>query len=127
MKIRFLADNDLRAAIVDGVKRREPAVDFQSAQEAGLDGLSDLEVLGFAAGEGRILVSHDWSTMPMHFQEFVRRGDSPGVFLIAQKLPIGKAVEELVMGWMVSEAEEWANKLVRLPKWEAFVAGDYMG
>lgn len=124
MKLRFLADNDLRVAIVEGVKRREPAIDFLTAQEAVLDGVPDLEVLGIAADQGRILVSHDWATMPRYFEEFVRRRRSPGVFLIAQKLRIGQAVEELVMGWTVSEAEEWENQLVRLPRWEVSVAGD---
>jgi predicted nuclease of predicted toxin-antitoxin system len=123
VKIRFLADNDLRSAIVKGVRRCERSVDFQSAQEAGLDGLTDLEVLAVAADAGRILVSHDWTTMPVHFREFVRGRRSPGVFLIAQKLPIGDAIEELFLGWLVTEAEEWENQLVRLPRWESETAG----
>lgn len=34
MKIRFLADADLNKAIVNGVLRREPSVDFLAAQTA---------------------------------------------------------------------------------------------
>ena len=37
MRIRFQADNDLNKAIVRAVVRREPAIDFRSAQAAGLD------------------------------------------------------------------------------------------
>ena len=59
MKIRFLADADLNKAIVTGVLRREPTVDFLTAQAAGLRGLKDPEVLALAAKLGRILVSHD--------------------------------------------------------------------
>jgi hypothetical protein len=36
VKVRFLADADLNKAIVNGVLRREPSVDFQSAHAAGL-------------------------------------------------------------------------------------------
>ncbi|GEM_PF-5331918 len=36
-------------ASCDGVLRREPQVDFQVAAEAGLRGLSDNQVLAFAA------------------------------------------------------------------------------
>ena len=45
MKSRFQADNDLRKAIVRGVARRAPEIDFRSAQMARLDGIPDHEVL----------------------------------------------------------------------------------
>ena len=58
MSIRFQADNDLKFAIVKAVRRREPAIDFASAQESGLDGLSDPDVLDRAAGDGRAQLGH---------------------------------------------------------------------
>ena len=66
MKVSFQADADLNENIVRGVVRREPQIDFQTATEAGLTGLSDLDVLTMAARDGRILVSHDRKTMPQH-------------------------------------------------------------
>ena len=59
MRVLFQADADLNQDIVIGVIRREPAIDFQTAEEARLRGLSDLEVLTLAATQQRILVSHD--------------------------------------------------------------------
>ena len=79
MFIKFQADNDLKRAIVNGVKRRQPAIDFQTAEEAQLDGISDEEVLSRAANEDRILVSHDRRTMPVHFGNFTTSQDSAGV------------------------------------------------
>ncbi|MGH9446656.1 MAG: hypothetical protein ACRD3O_13125 [Terriglobia bacterium] len=38
MKIRYQADENLDQAIVYGVLRQEPSLDFQTAQEAGLLG-----------------------------------------------------------------------------------------
>jgi len=53
MRIRFQADADLKHAIVSGLLRREPMIDFQTATQAGLTGLNDLEVLRVSAREGR--------------------------------------------------------------------------
>jgi hypothetical protein len=112
---RFLADADLKRAIFSGVKRREPSVDFLSAQAAELEEIEDSGVLAIAATEGRILVSHDFGTMPRHFRDFVFRRHSPGVFLISQALPIGVAVESLVEIWAASDSGEWENQLTYLP------------
>lgn len=93
-----------------------PTVDFQTAHKAGLEGLPDEQVLEIAAREGRILVSHDFSTMPVHFANFIASQDSPGVILISQDLPIKQAVEELATVWGASEAEEWINTITWLPR-----------
>jgi predicted nuclease of predicted toxin-antitoxin system len=115
MEIRFQADNDLKRAIVSGVLRRQQAVDFQDAADAHLHGLPDEEVLALAAREGRILVSHDRSTMPVHFANFIATQDSPGLILIEQSLPVREAIEELLLIWEASSAEEWVNRLEFIP------------
>ena len=116
MKVRFLADADLNRAIVSGVLRREPSLDFLTAQAAGLRGMDDPEVLALAAKNQRVLVSHDVGTMPAHFRAFRNAGRrSSGVFLIQQSLDIGIAIDELLLIWMASEASEWENRLDWLP------------
>lgn len=115
MRLRFLADEDLKHAIRDGVVRIEPAVDFLSAESAGMKGLRDAEVLALAAREGRILISHDFESMPGHFRDFATHQESPGVFLIAQNVPVAVAIEMIVEIWAASETEEWANRLTYLP------------
>jgi hypothetical protein len=81
--IRFLADASLHDAIVTGCLRREPAIDFLSAHEAGLEGVSDPEVLSFATQQNRILVTSDLRTMPRHFGDFLQaNGHCAGVFLV---------------------------------------------
>ena len=49
MKVRFVADADLNRVIVSGVLRREPSIDFLTAQTAGLRDMDDSEVLALAA------------------------------------------------------------------------------
>ena len=114
--IRFLADADLNEGIVAGCLRREPTMDFLSANEADLEGVPDPRVLALAAEQGRILVSHDFHTMPRHFGDFLQsRGSSPGVLLVPQYLPVGEAIEELVLIWSASDAGEWENRVLRIP------------
>ena len=64
MPVRFQADADLNQIIVSAILRRVPALDFRTATAAGLAHLKDLEVLTLAARDGRILVTHDQTTMP---------------------------------------------------------------
>lgn len=79
-------------------------MDFLSANEANLEGVPDPKVLAIASDQDRILVSHDFQTMPRHFGDFLQRGSSPGVLLVPQYLPIGEAIEELVLIWSASDA-----------------------
>jgi hypothetical protein len=106
VKIRFQADADFNEDIVTGVLRREPRVDFRTASEAGLRGLSDDDVLALAAKDGRILVSHDRRSMPGHFARFIATETSPGIFIVSKKTDVIAVIEELLLIWSASEAEE---------------------
>jgi hypothetical protein len=115
MKLRFQADADLNRKIVAGVHRREPTIDFRSAREGNVIGRPDSEVLSLAAQDGRVLVSHDRHSMPGHFARFIGARSSPGVIIISQRLDIGQAIEEVLLIWAATEAEEWQNAIVFLP------------
>jgi hypothetical protein len=115
MKIRFQADADLNQIIVRATLRLEPAIDFQTAHEAGLAGLDDPDVLKKVAQEGRILVSHDRKTMPDHFGQFIVTEESPGTLIVSQKMPGAQAAEELFLIWYASESEESVNRIRSLP------------
>ncbi|MFY9225279.1 MAG: DUF5615 family PIN-like protein [Blastocatellia bacterium] len=115
MKVKFQADADLNQHIVKAVLRHEPTIDFQTATLANLEGVPDPEVLQIAADEGRLLLSHDQTTMPIHFAEFISSQNSPGLIIVPKHLPISIAVENLVLIWAASEAEEWINRVRYIP------------
>ncbi len=115
MKVRFQADADLNEDIVTGILRRKREIDFQTATNAGLRLLSDLDVLTLAAREGRVLVSHDRRTMPRAFAEFVRSNVSPGLLIVSQKTDLLTAIDDLLLVWMFSEAEELINQIGTIP------------
>ncbi|MBD2168030.1 DUF5615 family PIN-like protein [Calothrix membranacea FACHB-236] len=113
--VRFQADADLKQAIVTGAVRRQPNLDFQSANAAGLDGKKDSEVLQIAAQDGRVLVTHDRKTMPTEFGAFIMSQTSSGVLILSQNLPISDAIESLILVWETSIAEEWVNQIMSIP------------
>ncbi|HEX8070281.1 MAG TPA: DUF5615 family PIN-like protein [Pyrinomonadaceae bacterium] len=115
MKVRFQADADLNQTIVLALLRREPGIDFQTATAAHLAGLDDAAVLALAAHDARVLVTHDQATMPAHFARFIVAQTSPGLIIVPQHLQPATAIEELLLIWAVSEAEEWPNRIVYLP------------
>jgi predicted nuclease of predicted toxin-antitoxin system len=115
MKIQFQADADFNAEIVLGLLRREPRIDFQTAEEAHLRGVPDPDVLALAAQEQRILVTHDRRTMPRHFADFILQHQSPGVFIVTQNVSVRTAIEELLLVWATSGSEEWTNLIVEIP------------
>jgi predicted nuclease of predicted toxin-antitoxin system len=115
MRVRFQADADLDGRIVRGFRRIASEIDIRTAADASLAGMKDPEVLQFAAGLGRILVSQDRGTMPAHFARFSAGAPSPGVILLREGISISAAIEELILSWSASEPEEWKCRLVWIP------------
>jgi hypothetical protein len=52
--------------IVRGLLRRQPDIDIVRVQDVGLSGASDPVVLFWTAKEGRILLTHDVTTITHH-------------------------------------------------------------
>jgi hypothetical protein len=115
VKVHFQADADFNEDIMAGVLRRLPEIDFQNANEAKLARLSDPEVLAQAAAEGRILIAHDRKTVPLHFGRFIQAHSSPGVLIVSQKAEALRVIEDLILIWFASDAQEYINSIRTLP------------
>jgi predicted nuclease of predicted toxin-antitoxin system len=115
--IRFLADEDIDADIIRGLRSREPAIDMLDVKTAGLRGTKDPALLEIAAQQNRILITYDRHTMTRHFRDRFDTGKStPGIFvLLQQRSAIGEAIEWLLLVWAASSAEEWRDRIVYLP------------
>ena len=113
---RFLADNDLNEDIVDGVLRRQPAIEFLRARHVGVHNIPDTEVLAFAADNGLLVVSHDVNTMPAAFyRRQLGRLPVPGLIMVQQSTPVRPVIDELLLIWSASDAEEWTGVVAFLP------------
>ncbi len=115
-RIRLAADENFNAGIVRGVFRLLSTVDFLSIQDAGLAGASDEAVLEWAAREGRVLLTHDFATMPKAAYDRIREGKPmPGVFQVASTLPVGRVIEDIVLLVECSQEGEWEGQVRYLP------------
>ena len=113
---RFLADHDLNEHIIDGVQRREPALEFVRARDVDMSDCQDAEVLAFAAQQGLIVVSHDVNTMTNAANDIVDAGGTmAGLLMVQQTRPMGPVIDSLVLIWSASEAEEWVGQIRFLP------------
>ncbi|HEY6558837.1 MAG TPA: DUF5615 family PIN-like protein [Polyangiaceae bacterium] len=114
--IRFAADEDFDNDILRALRRRLPEIDLVRAQDAGLRGANDPQVLEWAALESRVLLTHDVSTMTGHAIDRMRRGEyMPGVIAVHQHLAIARVVEDLVLIATCSTVGDWAGRLDYLP------------
>ncbi len=112
----FLADEDLNNHILRGVWRYNPDVDIVRAQDVGLQGMADPIVLGWAADTGRLLVTHDINTAIGFAQKRIINGDPmPGVIAVSRRVPISRAIHDLLLLAECSLDGEWENQIVFLP------------
>ena len=67
----LLIDENLNHRILRGLRRRLPHLDYAIAQNIGLRGANDPQILARAAEARRILLTHDLRTIPKHAYERV--------------------------------------------------------
>ena len=53
--------------------------------------------------------------MPRTFGQFIRTETSPGLFLVSQKTDLLVAIENILLAWIASDAEEWVNRVIAIP------------
>jgi hypothetical protein len=116
ISLRYLADEDLRNAIVRATLRMQPKLEFTTVSDEGLGGSDDESVLAFASNNGCIVVSHDVNTMRAETEiRIARNRGMPGLFLVPQSRPTRAVAESLVLIWSASRSEEWENRIEYLP------------
>ena len=114
--LRLLADENFNGDIVRGLLLRQSDLDIVSVHEAGLDGADDPDILAWAAENNRIILTHDRATFADHAYDRVDAGEEmPGVFILGDRLPIGLAIQEILLTIQCSEQEEWMGRVVHLP------------
>ena len=114
--LRLAADENLNNDLVRGLLRRQPDLDIVRVQDAGLSGADDPTVLAWAAQEGRVLLTHDVSTITKYAYERVRAGQRmPGVFQVSRAVSIALAIEDILLLTECSLDDEWEGQVRYLP------------
>jgi hypothetical protein len=96
--LKLVSDENFNADILRGLYRRRPDLDVLRVQDIGLTAAQDAEILAWAAHEGRILLTHDADTMPYFAYARTKAGQTmAGVFLVSDQMPIGRAIDEILL------------------------------
>jgi predicted nuclease of predicted toxin-antitoxin system len=74
--IKLATDEDFNNRILRGLLRRNSRLDIRRKQDTELEYADDPQVLAWAASEGRVLLTHDASTLIGYAYERVRQGAS---------------------------------------------------
>jgi hypothetical protein len=116
--MKFAVDEDFNNRILRGVLRRQPRLDIVRVQDVlrREERDDDQKILEWLATEQRVLFTHDVTTMRPYAEARVAEGKPmSGVFEVSQYLPIGQAIEELLMVTECSLEGEWEGQIRFLP------------
>ena len=114
--LRFAADESFNRDIVRGLVRRKPDLDIVRVQDVGLAGADDPTVLEWAAVQGRVVITHDVSTLTKHAYDRVAAGrPRPGVFEVVSGASVGSAIDDLLLLAECSHEGEWQGQVRYLP------------
>jgi hypothetical protein len=114
--LRLVADENFNGDIVRGLLRRKSGLDIVRLQDIGLSGADDPAVLEWAAQEGRVLLTHDVATITRYAYKRVQAGQPmPGVFEVSRAVPVGRAIEDILLLAECSLEGEWEGQVRYLP------------
>ncbi len=114
--MRLLADENFHGDVLRGLLRMEPKLDILRVQDTDYFQAADPALLEWAAKENRILLTHDVHTMTKHAYDRLRAGlPMPGVIEVREDLPMGQAIEEILIALLASRPHELANRITYIP------------
>jgi hypothetical protein len=114
--VKWLADENLRSAIVRGLLRRLPELDIVRAQDIRqISGEDDTVLLEWATRNERVVLTHDLSTMVPSMHELLRTSHCAPIVFVPDSLPAGLVIEEILLLDECSNADDWVAGVIYLP------------
>jgi len=114
--LKIAADENFNNDVLRGVLRLNADADIVRIQDTEIAGSEDPIVLEWTAKEGRVLLTHDVKTMTKFAYDRVRSGlPMPGVFEVSDDVPMGRAIEEILILIECSLENEWEGQVRYLP------------
>jgi hypothetical protein len=114
--LRLVSDEDVHDDIIRGLRRREPTLDIVRAVDVGLDHTPDPDILAWAAGQGRVLITGDLNTMVGFAWARVQSGQPiPGVLALLENVGVGHVIDDLLLVTLCYAPEEIKDQLLYIP------------
>ena len=109
-------DENFNGSILRGLRLRLPNLDVIRVQDTEIYQTSDPLLLEWCSKQQRVLLTHDTSTMTAHMIERAKAGlELPKIILVPSKVPIGQAIEELILILECSIESDWEQTIRRIP------------
>ena len=114
--LRYAADENFNNDILRGLRRRDYRINVVRVQDVDLSATLDPIILDWAARENRLVLSHDVSTMVGFAYDRVKAGQPmPGLVEVSRQVPLGEAIEDLLLLARCSVEGEWDGQVLYLP------------
>lgn len=115
--MKWLADECFDNDIVRGLFRRSPGLDLVRVQDLEqIAGRDDGSLLEWATENGRVLLTHDVTTMVSALLSRRQQGlPCAPIVLVPDSLSIGTVIEEILLLEQCSQESDWAAGVVYLP------------
>ena len=114
--VHRLSDENFNGDIVRGLFLRHPNLDLLRIQDVGLEETEDPDILAWAAGNNRIVLTHDRATMQdFAYARVVAGQPMPGVFVLDDHMAVRRAIDEILLIEHGSDQAEWNGLVVYLP------------
>jgi predicted nuclease of predicted toxin-antitoxin system len=114
--LRLVSDEDVHDDIIRGLRRREPELDIVWVMDVGLGHTPDPDILAWAAGHERILVTGDLNSMAGFAWARVRSGQPmPGVLVLLENIGAGRVIDDIVLVALCHPPEEIKDQVLFIP------------
>ena len=114
--LRFVSDENFNNVIVRGLRRRLPTIDLVRVQDVSLLHADDPTILAWAGDEGRIVLTHDVTTITAHALDRIDQGLAvAGVIQVRLGLSIGEVIGDLCLLAVCGERQDFDDTIMYLP------------
>jgi hypothetical protein len=113
---RIAADENISTDIINALRRERPDIDIVRVVDVGLSGVDDQAILEWAAGEDRVLITHDVNTMTRYAYDRLAAGQYlAGMIQVKTGAGFRKVIEDILICLEVSTAQEWQTMIQFVP------------
>ena len=116
--IRYLLDENVAPLFRAELLKREPKPVVWRIGDPGAPprGTPDPAILRWCEENSFILVTNNRKSIPQHLRDHLAEGRHvPGIFELNPDMGIGETIEELLLIWSASDADEYQDVLIYLP------------
>ncbi|MFB2896877.1 DUF5615 family PIN-like protein [Aerosakkonemataceae cyanobacterium BLCC-F50] len=114
--LRFVADENFNYHIIKELQNRQPELDILWIKDINFSVKDDDKLLEWASQEGRILLTHDVTTITEFANQRVAAGLAmPGIFAVSVEVNSDRVIADILLLAECSYDGEWSGQIRYLP------------